>query len=98
MLVIVIVALILLAFGLYRAKLYFNGPSYVGPKQNLEGYTAIVTGGGGGIGMEVATDLAIQGCEVIIADIVNSEHIAAQINAKLKTLKVIYMELDLGSL
>lgn len=78
MLVIVIVAtIIIIALVLYRIQIYYNGPSYMGLKQNLEGYMAIVTGGGGGIGMEVVKDLTSQGCEVIIADIVNSEKVAA---------------------
>ena len=82
----------------YGIKRYFRGASYTGPKPNLKGYTAIVTGGGSGVGQSVAKDLAIQGCTVIIADVVNSEHIVAEINTLIACKLVSYRYLDLGSL
>jgi NAD(P)-dependent dehydrogenase (short-subunit alcohol dehydrogenase family) len=79
-------------------KKYFRGASYSGSKPDLKGYIAIVTGGGSGVGQSVAKDLAIQGCTVIIADVVNSEHIAAEINILIGCKLVSYRYLDLGNL
>lgn len=54
----------------------FRGVMYSEPKTDLNGYVAIVTGGGNGIGKEVVKDLAHQGCTVIIADICDSIKVA----------------------
>lgn len=49
----------------------------------IEGRTAVVTGGGSGIGMGLAKELARQGAKVAVADIMpdNAAKVAAEINA-----------------
>lgn len=61
-------------------KSYFRGGVYVGVRPDLRGCVAVVTGGGSGLGKETARQLAIQGCKVVIADVVDSLGIADEIN------------------
>lgn len=65
----------------------------------LNGKTAIITGGNRGIGKAVATDLASRGCKVIIAcrDVVTGEVTASEIRSKIPTAKVQVMKVDLSS-
>lgn len=56
----VIVAVIL------ALKQYFRGTQYSGPKPDLTGKYAVVTGGNSGIGAETVRELTKLGCEVII--------------------------------
>jgi FlaA1/EpsC-like NDP-sugar epimerase len=64
--------LIALAAGIVLLIRFLKPVYYTGSKPNLNSKTAIVTGGGGSIGLEIVKDLAKQNCFVIIADITNS--------------------------
>lgn len=71
-----ILLVILSVILLYCLKKYFVGTRYSGPKPDLAGKYAIVTGGAGGIGKEVVWDLAWQGCRVVIADVLDASNLA----------------------
>lgn len=71
-----LLSVLVIAFVLYRLKLYFSGKYYSGVAPKLETCTAIVTGGASGIGKAVVHSLADQGCKVIIADIIDASRTA----------------------
>ncbi len=50
---------------------------------DISGKAAVVTGGGNGIGMGLAKELARQGASVVVADIIleNAQKVAGEINA-----------------
>lgn len=68
--------------------------------RNLDGQTAVITGGSSGIGLETALTLASHGCDVIIAcrsaDAVTKA--IAQAKAKKPSTKLSFLPLDLASL
>ncbi|MCC5986183.1 MAG: SDR family NAD(P)-dependent oxidoreductase [Pararhodobacter sp.] len=67
---------------------------------DLSGQRALVTGGGSGIGAEIARALAGAGAEVMVADVAidSAEKTAGAINATLPAPRVCAGQLDLGSL
>ncbi|XP_054931727.1 WW domain-containing oxidoreductase isoform X2 [Dermacentor andersoni] len=68
--------------------------------RNLEGQTAVVTGGSSGIGLETALTLASHGCDVVIA-CRSADAVAkaiAQAKAKKPSTKLSFLPLDLASL
>ncbi len=67
--------------------------------QDLTGLTAIVTGGGGGIGVEIVRALAKGGARVLIADvdIKAAKGVAAEINAQTGSERVQAAQVDLAA-
>ena len=47
-------------------KRFVDGPRYKVPDVDLRGRVAVITGGNGGIGYQVAKEMALLGCRVII--------------------------------
>ncbi|XP_060529386.1 retinol dehydrogenase 13-like [Cylas formicarius] len=67
---------------------------YCRSKVCMVGKTAIVTGGGSGIGYQIALDLASKGCRIIIADVVNYTEAARDVAKETHNPNVIGMKLD----
>lgn len=84
------------ASTIYGLKRYFNGGTcYI--EKDLNGYTAVVTGGNTGIGKETARKLADMGCFVIIGarDVGKNEAAVAELS-KTARGKVTSLPLDLA--
>ncbi|HUN44180.1 MAG TPA: SDR family oxidoreductase [Acetobacteraceae bacterium] len=62
----------------------------------LDGKTALVTGGASGIGMATAWELARDGAQVIVADVNRDGGHAVEAEAKAARLPIIYASLDLA--
>ena len=60
------IILISLTVALYAFKKWVNGTTFDTKGINLKGKVAVITGGNGGIGFEVAKTIALLGCKVII--------------------------------
>lgn len=69
-------------------------------KERVDGKTVVVTGAGGGMGLETAFELAKRGADVVLAcrDLVEGEKVCAKIRATAPNVKVDAMELDLTSM
>ena len=61
---------------------------------DLSGKTAIVTGGGQGLGFGISTKIAGQGANIIVTDLDDRNKSAVEELAKKKNVKSLYLEMD----
>lgn len=84
---------------LLAIKQYFRGTQFTGPKADLAGKYAVVTGGNSGIGAETVRELSRLGCEVIIGarSRETAEEVIKSIRKEQPSAKVEFISLDLAS-
>ena len=61
---------------------------------DLSGKTAIITGGGQGLGFGISTKIAGQGANIIVTDLDDRNKSAVEELAKKKNVKSLYLEMD----
>ena len=84
---------------IYFFKRYVDGPVFADKDVDLKGKVAVVTGGNGGIGFEVAKELAVMGCYVVIGarNRINAEESIKKIKEINCKAQVEFIYLDLAS-